>query len=135
MAEIVLTNAFVSVNGNDISASVKSVTLSYSAEMLDKTSMGDDTRNKIGGLKDWNMSIELNEDYAAAGLDSILFPLVGSTVPIILRPDAGVVSTSNPQFAGQGVIESYPPLGGAVGELASSSLSIQSGGTLARTTA
>ena len=135
MAEIVLTDAFVSVDGNDISGNVKSVTLSYSAEMLDKTAMGDDTRNKIGGLKDWNMSVEMHEDYAAAGVDSILFPLVGSTVPIIVRPTSAVVGVNNPQYAGSGVIESYPPLGGAVGELASASMSIQSGGTLARTTA
>jgi len=135
MAELVLKNAFVSVDGNDISANVKSVNISYSAEALEKTAMGDNTRNKIGGLLDWSLSVELNEDYAAAAIDSIMFPLVGTVVPVIIRPDAGVVSTSNPQYAGSGLVVSYPPLGGAVGELATASVDIQAGGDLARTTA
>jgi len=135
MAELVLKNAFVSVDGNDVSGNVKSVTLTYSAEALEKTAMGDNTRNKIGGLLDWSMAVEFNEDYAAAAIDSIMFPLVGTVVPVIVRPDAGVVSTSNPQYAGQGLVVSYPPLGGAVGELASASVDIQAGGDLTRTTA
>ena len=134
MSETVLKNAFVSIAGNDISAYVKSVTLPLSAEMLDKTTMGDDTRNKIAGLKDWSLSVELNADYANGLLDSILFPLLGTEVAVLVRPDAGAVSTSNPEFGGQAAFESYPPIGGGVGELAATSISLQAAGDLTRVT-
>jgi len=137
MSEIVLKNAHVTLDGNDISAYVKGVTINYNAEMLDRTAMGDDTRNKIGGLKDFSATVECHADYAAAALDSIMFPLVGTTIAMVIRPDAGAVSTSNPQYTKNMVVESYPPLGGSVGELASVSIGLQSGDGLlpARATA
>ena len=135
MARLVLKNAFVSLDGNDISGDVKSISLPLSAEMLDATAMGNDTRVKLGGLKDWNVTIELISDYDAAAIDSIMFPMVGETVPLIVRPDAGVIGVNNPQFNGQLAVESYPPIGGGVGELAASTISGQSGGDLTRTTA
>lgn len=136
MASLVLTDAFVSIDGNDISAYVTSVTLEYSADMPEDTTMGDDTHLMIGGgLKNWSLSVECNNDYTAAALDSILFPLVGTSFAIILRPDSAVVGVNNPQFTGTGVLESYTPVGGAVGELATTSVTINAGGTLARATA
>ena len=135
MSETVLKNAFISIGGNDISGYVKSVSLPLSAEMLDRTTMGDDTRQKKAGLKDWSVSVELLADYAAAALDSILFPLLGTEVAVVIRADAGVIGVNNPEFTGQAAFESYPPLGGAVGELAASSISLQAAGDLSRATA
>ena len=134
MAEQVLQNAFVSIDGTDLSDHVRSVTLNYSAEMQDQTAMGDDTRESIGGLKQWSMDVEFNQDYAASEVDATMFGIVGTTVAIILRPDTGAVSATNPQFTGNGVIESYPPIGGAVGDVHTTSVTIQSAGTLARAT-
>lgn len=133
MAKLVFTDAFVSFNGVDLSASVKSATLSYSAEALDVTAMGDDTHIKIGGLKDWNASVEFHQDYAAGSVDATLFPLVGSTGPLIIRPVASTaVGATNPNYTGTALLESYTPAGGAVGEVAATSASFQSSGTLLR---
>ena len=46
MATRVLTDAFVSWAGVDLSDHVRSVTLTYSAELLDDTAMGDTARLK-----------------------------------------------------------------------------------------
>lgn len=135
MATIVLTDAFVSINGVDLSDHVKSVTLPYAAEMLDDTVMGDDTRSNKGGLKTWSITIEFLNDWAANEVDATLFPLVGSTFTIIVRPvNTGGVSATNPNFTGTGILESYPPLGNQVGELATTSVTVQSAGTLSRAT-
>lgn len=135
MATIVLTDAFVSINGVDLSDHVKSVTLPYAAEMLDDTVMGDDTRSSKGGLKTWSITIEFLNDWAANEVDATLFPLVGSTFTIIVRPvNTGGVSATNPNFTGTGILESYPPLGNQVGELATTSVTVQSAGTLSRAT-
>jgi len=135
MAEQVFTDAFVSIGGNDISDHVLSVTLDPSADLQENTAMGAATRSRIGGLKDWSLSIELNQDYAAADIDSIMFPLIGTEVAIILRPDSAVVGAGNPQYTGNGILESYGAMSGAIGEALKTTISIQASGDLARAVA
>ena len=135
MATIVLTDAYVSIGGNVMSDHVTQVTLNYSAEILDETAMGDTTRIKKGGLKDWSINVDLHQDFAASNIDSLLFPLVGTAVAFEIRPTSGAVSTSNPKYTGTGILESFPPLGNGVGELGTASISLQSASALARATA
>ncbi len=133
MASIVLTNAFVSINSVDLSAQVRQLTLNYEAQMQEEQAMGDDSIVNIAGLKNWSLDITFKQDYAAANVDATMFPLVGAAAfPIILRPDAGVVSATNPQFTGNGVLATYPPISGAIGDLVEPAVTIQSAGTLAR---
>lgn len=134
MAEMVLDNAFLSVGGVDLSDHVRSVTLSYSAELQDVTAMGDDTRNRLGGLKDWSVSVEFNQDYAANEVDATLFSLVGTSVALIIRPDTGSASATNPQFSGNAILESYQPLGGSVGDAHVAPVTFQGNGDLTRST-
>lgn len=136
MAELVFTDAFVSIDGNDISDHVTSVTIDYSADMQEKTAMGDDTHSNIGGLKNWSMSVDVNNDYAAGNIDALMFPLIGSTVTVIVRPvKSTVVGATNPNYTGSAVVESYPPVTAAIGELATASISLQPAGTLSRAVA
>lgn len=135
MASLALTDAFVSLGGTDISTYVRSVTLPYGAEMLDDTTMGDTTRINKGGLKTWQLDIELQQDFTDNLIDEILFPLVGTTFTVIVRPTSSAVGTSNPNYTGTGILESYQPFGQSVGDLATSTITIQSAGTLSRATA
>ena len=134
MAEVVLTNAFVSLNGVDLSGHVRSVTLSYNSEPQDITAMSDTTRQRIGGLLDWSLSVEFNQDYAANLVDATLFSLVGTTFAMILRPDAGAVAATNPQYTGTVLLESYQPLGGSIGEVHTSPVQLSAASVLARAT-
>lgn len=134
MAELVFTDGHVSVDSNDISDHVKSVTVNYSAEMQDNTAMADTTKSSIGGLKSWSVEIEVMQDFAAANIDSILFPLVGTTFVVAVRPTSSAVGATNPEYTGTGILESYPPIGGSVGDLATTSITIQCAGTLSRAT-
>lgn len=131
---LVLTDAFVSIDGVDLSDHVRSVTINYAAELQDKTAMGDTTRIKIGGLKDWSMDIEFNQDFAAAEPDATLFPLVGTTFAVVVRATSAAKSATNPEYGGTGILESYPPLGQSVGDLAVTAITIQSAGALSRST-
>lgn len=135
MAEFVYTNAFVSVGGVDLSGHVRQATISYSAEMQDKTAMGDLTRTRLGGLKDWSLELNFNQDFAASNVDATLFPLVGTSVAVIIRPDVAAVSAINPNFTGNAILESYAPLGGNVGDMAETPVSFQADGTLTRAVA
>jgi hypothetical protein len=134
MAKFVLTDASVTIGGNDISDHVQSVTINYAAEVQDCTAMGDSSRNRLGGLKDWSAEIELQQDFAASNVDSIMFPLVGTSVTVAIRPTSASVSATNPNYNGNAILESYPPLGNGVGDLSTSSISLQGNGDLSRST-
>lgn len=129
---MILDDAFISIAANDLSAFGNQLTLSYGADSQEKTAFGDDTHIFEGGLKTWSVDITFHQNFAAASIDSILFPLVGTTVALIFRPTSAAKGASNPEFTGNGVITSYQPLGNQVGDKAGCSISIVAAGTLAR---
>jgi hypothetical protein len=134
MANVVFTNAFVSLNAVNLSAFVRSVTLNYAAELQDDTAMGDSARSRIGGLKDWSIQIEFFQSYAAGAVDATLFNLVGSTFAVEVRHSAAAASATNPKYTGTGILESYQPVGGAVGENLMAPVVVQGVGNLTRAT-
>lgn len=135
MAKMVLTDAYVSIDGNDVSDHVKQVSINYSADIQDSTAMGDGSHTRMGGLKDWSLNVDFYQDYAASNLDSILFPLVGTNFTVIVRPvESTVVGTGNPNYTGTAILESYNPINGSVGDIATTSVTIPGSGTLSRAT-
>lgn len=134
MATFAFTDARVEVNSVDLSDFVKAVTLEISADELDDTAMGDTYRSRIGGLKDWNVQLEFNSDFAASAVDVTLFPLLGTTTTIKIRPTASAISTTNPEYSGSVLVSQHNPVGNTVGDLASTSVQWPGAGTLSRAT-
>lgn len=135
MATLNFRNAYVWIAGVDLSADTESVTINYGSEMLDETAMGDDSRINKGGLKTWSIDLNFHQDYASTtDPDAVLWPLVGTTTCFDIRPLNSCSTVSNPSFVGIGVIDSYTPMGGAVGSLLDAPCTIQSAGTLSRYT-
>jgi hypothetical protein len=132
MATLVYTNAKIEVNGTDLSSHASEVGLNYASEMQDETAMGDDTRVRKGGLKDWSVDVTWHQDFAAAAVDATLFSLVGTTVCVELRPQNICSTAINPIYSGIAVIESYNPVSGSVGALLDAPTTFQSAGTLSR---
>jgi hypothetical protein len=132
MSTVVYRNAFFEVNGVNLSDHVAELALNYSSEMLDETAMGDDTRIRKGGLKDWSIEASMHQDHASGEVDATLFSLVGTTTCIEVRPQNVCSTTINPRYTGIAVLESYPPMGGAVGSLLDTRATFQSAGTLSR---
>jgi hypothetical protein len=108
-------------------------TLTYEAELLDKTVMQSSFRKRVAGLKNWSASIELLQDYTDANISEKLFNMIGSSgLYITVRPTSGSVAAGNPRFHGNVCLESYTPLAGGVGELAAASVTLQGNGSLTR---
>lgn len=134
MPKMTLTDAFVSIGGTDLSAYVRSVSIDYTADTQDSTTMRSDTRERLAGLKDWTMTVEFAQDFDAGAVDDTLFPLVGTSVAVEIRPTSAARSTTNPGYIGNAILASYPPLGNSIGDLATSSVELQGSGTLTRST-
>ena len=136
MATRILSDAFVSCNAVDLSDHVQEVTLTYNAELLDDTAMGDDTRSRKGGLFDWSVSITFFADEASAKVQQTFFALVGATFAVLIRPDNSEgVGATNPNYTGTGILADIPLVAGAVGDLQMTPINIQAAGTLTRAVA
>jgi len=118
MAKLVLTNALVLVNSNDISSHVQSVNIEGQRNEVDVSSMGDTFSEIVLGLTDVTVTVGVFNDFAAANVDSILFPLwqTNTPFPIELRPVNAARSTSNPAFTMTALLPNYSPLNGSVGD-------------------
>lgn len=135
MATIVSLDAFVSINGVDLSNRVKKATLDQKSEAQDNSAMGMTTRSRQGGLKDWTLTVEFEQDYAAGSVDATLFPLVGTTTAIEFRQvKTGGRTVTNPGYTGTGFVEDYKPGDATVGALSVATLKIVAAGDIARQT-
>ena len=132
MAKMVLKNAYLSIAAHPSSDHVRSLTINYKAEAPETTAMGDTTKTRLGGLLDWSLDVEFNQDYVAGNIDAILFPLVGTSVAIIIRPDTGVKGVDNPEFTGSAILTDYDPIAGKVGDVAITKCKFSGNGVLAR---
>ncbi len=135
MATLVLTNAFVEIAGVDLSASVAEVQVNRQTEMVDNTAMGDTFRSFLTGLQTWNMEIEFHQDYAAGNVHATIWPILSCQTCFEIRPVNACTTVANPSWTGNMVIESYPPIGGRVGELLDTRMTARSvGGEITEST-
>lgn len=118
MARLVLTNAQVVFGTTDISSYVTSVTLNTTYEVVETTAFGNTARTRVAGLADNNITLELNQDYATSALEATVYPTLGTAVSMTVRP----VSGSSPAYTFSALVSEWTPLNGAVGELATASV-------------
>jgi len=132
MAKLVLTDAFVSIAGSTVSSSIASVTVNTSVAEVETTAFGSGGVTRVGGLRDDSVTLSCHNDYSA--IDGLLYPLIGSTAAIIVKPNGTATSSSNPAFSGTVLVVEYSPVNGAVGELNTFDLTLPVSGTLTRAT-
>lgn len=135
MPSFVLTDAYVSINSVNLSDRVRSVRINYQADIVDNTAMGATAHTRLPALRNWSAEVEFNQDYAASNVDATLFPLVGAAAfAVEFRPTSSAASPTNPKFTGNCLLESYAPMAGSVGELATTTVSLTGTGALNRGT-
>ena len=134
MSTFMLNNASVTINSVDLSTYVTSVTLSQSADSLEDTAMGDTSRSYIGGLKSGTVDIEFNADFAASKTEATIFPLVGTSTAVVVKPVAASVSATNPSYTFNAIVTEWDTLNGSVGEIATHSISWPITGAITKAT-
>ena len=115
MARIVLTNASITFASTDISSYVSSVTLSTSLDVVDTTSFGNTARTRVAGLADNQVTIEFFQDFASGALESIIYPTIGTSAAMVVKPVAGSTTATNPSYSFNALVSEWQPLSGAVG--------------------
>lgn len=131
-------DAEVTVNAIDLSSFVRSVTLDVNNEILETTAMGDTTRVKIAGMKDWSASVEFYNSFYTAEVDATLWPLndAGTVFTLTVMPNlTDGISEVNPKYTGSVILPNYQPIAGAHNDVLMSTVSFESSGELTRETA
>ena len=136
MAKFYAQDYKVTIGTTVLSTSIASVTLDITTDEIETTSFGNaGYRTRIGGLKDASVSLDFHQDFGAGSVDALLFPLMGSTVAVKIAPTSGTVTATNPEYRFDALVTQYQPFAGAVGDLATLSVTWPVSGEVVRGTA
>jgi len=132
MAKLVLTDASVTLGGTDISTNVAAVTITSSAAEVETTAFGQGAVTRTGGLKDNSVTLSIHNDYSA--VEGLVYPLIGSTATIVVKPASDSVGTANPSYTATVLVTEWTPINGAVGELNTADVTWPISGTITKAT-
>jgi hypothetical protein len=135
VAKFVTTDYSISIGGSDFSSSIASVTLDVTVEEQETTAFGQNSRTRIGGLQDATVSLDFHQDFGSASVDATIWPLLGSTVELVILPTSAAVGATNPSYTFNALVTQHQPFANATGELATLSVTWPVTGDITRATA
>lgn len=132
MAVFLNNKVGVKVNSVDLSDHVTSVTLNRSFDELEVTAMGDGGHKFVKGLEASSVTIDFNNDTATANVLATLQAAWGTNVTVVLLQEKGTaVSATNPLYTMTALVNNTTDINGAVGDLATQSVTWNVSGTIA----
>jgi len=136
MAKLVLTNAVVKINSVDYSANINQVEIAVTSDEVDTTAFSSTGwRTVTGGLKSGSVTLSFHNDFAASGIDSVLWTALNSLATVVVLPNGTTVGTANPSYTFTALVNNVTPVSGAVGDLAVQNLTWPISGEVTRATA
>lgn len=129
MSTVVFRNAELLIGGVALQAALHQLSVDLSAEMLDETTFGDDTRVFRGGLLVGSISGAGYFD-GVVGTEAVLWPQTGTDDVIFVAFPDGVTEgslTTGRGYAMRGVLSEFE-MGGQVGDLLDITFAAQSRG-------
>jgi hypothetical protein len=139
MARLVLTNVNITVAGVDLSDHIASVTLGSTYDVVETTAFADGNvpqaaKNRIAGLVDNSLTLEFHQDFAAGEVEATIYPLLGTVAAVEVQPVNAAISVDSPLYTFNALISEWTPLNGAVGELATASVTWPISGQITKDT-
>ena len=136
MARIVLTNAYISVGGVDLSDLVASVTLNSTFDVVETTAFASiAVKTRVAGLADNSITLEFHQDFATNEVEQTIYPLLGQGSTVIVKPNGSTTSAFNPSYTCSAIISEWTPINGSVGELATASVTWPVSGAITKAVA
>jgi len=135
MAVLALTNATITINSVALSDHANNVTVNYEIDSIEVTAFGSGGHTFAGGLQNNSVEITLMQDFATSNVEATVYPLVGTTTTLVIKPTSSAVGATNPSYTiSNAFLASHTPVAGGVGELATTSLTF-TGGTIVKAVA
>jgi hypothetical protein len=128
MAVFVFTDAFLTINTINLSSFVTSISVNYEKDSVEVTGMGTAAAHVFtGGLQNLSVTVELNNDQAAASVLETLYSAVGSGSNTLVIKNATSGSPLPVFTVSNAYLASSTPVNGAVGELSKQSITFTGG--------
>jgi hypothetical protein len=134
MAVYMTNGVVVTLNSVVLSDHVTSATINRIFEELEVTSMGDSSRKYTKGLETSTVSLDFLSDTAAANVNATLQAAWGTTVPLTLKQTSAAVSATNPLYSTTILVNNTTDINGAVGDIASQSITFTCNSAIVITT-
>jgi hypothetical protein len=112
----------VTLNSVALTDHVTSATINRSFEELNVTAMGDTAVRFVKGLEASTITLDFLSDTAAANVNATLQAAWGTTVPITLKQTSAAVSATNPLYSTTILVNNTQDINGAVGDIATQSI-------------
>jgi hypothetical protein len=135
MAKLVLTNAVVKINSVDYSSNINQIELSATSDEIDTTSFSaSGWRTVTGGLKSSSVTLSFHNDFAAGGVDSVLWNAFNTIATVVIIPNGTAVTSSNPSYQFTALVNNVSPVSASVGDLVVQNLTWPISGEIVRGT-
>lgn len=122
MAKLVLTDPAITIASVDLADHVANVSLNQSFADVATTAFGSTAVTRVAGLGDHSISLDFHEDFAASEVFATIASAVGTSVAVTVKPVDAATSATNPQWSFNVIVTEWPLLNGAVGDLATASV-------------
>lgn len=133
MAKLVFNNPRIVINSVDLTGSVAQVSLDMSFDEVDTTAFGTTARTRVAGLGDHSFSASFHQDFATSTVEPTIYPLVGTTTTITVRPVNITTATDNPLYTFTVLVNQWAPVSGSVGDLLTADVTWPVSGAITKT--
>jgi len=134
MARLVFTNPSITINSVDLTDRIAQVGLDMSFAEVPTTAFGDTAVTRVAGLGDHSVSLSFHQDFAAGEVEATIYPLLGTTTTIIVKPVNTTTSTDNPSYSFTALVNAWAPVSGSVGDLLTADVTWPVSGAITKAT-
>jgi hypothetical protein len=112
----------VTLNSVALTDHVTAATINRVFDELEVTAMGDTAHKFVKGLEASTITLDFLSDTAAANVNATLQAAWGTTVPLTLKQTSAVTSATNPLYSTTILVNNTTDINGAVGDIATQSI-------------
>ena len=135
MAVYLSNTVQVTLNSVALTDHVTSATINRVFDELEVTAMGDTAHKFVKGLEASTITLDFLSDTAAANVNATLQSAWGTTVPLTLKQTSAATSATNPLYATTILVNNTTDINGAVGDIATQSITFTCNSPIVITTA
>jgi len=134
MAVYLSNTVQVTLNSVALTDHVTSATINRVFDELEVTAMGDTAHKFVKGLEASTITLDFLSDTAAANVNATLQAAWGTTVALTLKQTSAATSATNPLYSTTVLVNNTTDINGAVGDIATQSITFTCNGPIVITT-
>jgi len=135
MAKLVFNNPKITINSVDLTDRIAQVALDMTFAEVETTAFGNTAVTRVAGLGDHSFSASFHQDFASSEVEATIYPLLGTTTEITVKPVNTTTTTDNPLYTFTVLCTEWSPVSGSVGELLTADVSWPVSGGVTKTSA